>query len=61
MSNAHGGPASPARLTPWANGKNGKRISFDHGPQTDVGIFSVGVEDHPWKDSVQSEPVRIWS
>ncbi|MFC4874573.1 alpha-amylase family protein [Negadavirga shengliensis] len=49
-------------IPPWSNGKHAKELRATMGMKTQVGIFSVGLEEqYRWKDSVQSDAeIRLW-
>jgi len=49
-------------IPPWSNGKHAKELRATMGMKTQVGIFSVGLEEqYRWKDSVQSNAeIRTW-
>ncbi len=49
-------------IPPWSNGKHAKELRATMGMKTQVGIFSVGLEEqYRWKDSVQSDAeISTW-
>lgn len=48
-------------MTPWFNGRNGKELRAVMGKKPVGGIFSTGITEKRWKDSVQEQAeLELW-
>ncbi|MGI6725715.1 MAG: beta-galactosidase trimerization domain-containing protein [Christensenellales bacterium] len=48
-------------MTPWFNGRNGKELRAVMGKKPIGGIFSTGITERRWKDSVQEKAeLELW-